>query len=252
MSAIYNIQHLPDIHPLPIGTMLPGGLEIVKVYNMKDMEKEILTKEDNIITSEPKLQEIDLESTNDNNKQIFGYNQFLFEEGFIDSDKNIVPDVMMSRDQTFENIPEVLELLYKPYKNYYYKIRYYNEKVYSPFLFNEWKKRYLNSYPDHVKDMKRGQLARYLNDSLQNEYINDEQKDKNTELLAQITGKNLRFFEVYDYSPRIKNLSDLEIDKMLQPYQHGGKKKKTKKKKTKKKKTKKKYKKNTKTRRRKV
>lgn len=243
MSAIYNIQHLPDIHPLPIGTILPDDSEIVKVYDMNNTDKVILTNINRVTTSEQKLKEIDLENTNYENKQIFGYNQFLFEEDIIDVNNKIMPDI----DGEVGDIPIILRDLYRPYNNYYYKIRNNNRTAFSKPKFEKWKTENLNGYPDDVKTMKRIPLFHYLRNK--HDYGDEEKKEINKLIISLQKSEN---FQAYDYVKIIKTLSDLDIDNILRQHQLGGKNKKTKKRKTKKRKTKKKSKKNTKTRRRKV
>lgn len=235
-------------HPLNLGTRLPDDSEIVKVYDMKNVNKAILTQENGVTTSEEKLKEIDLEDTNDENKQIFGYNQFLFEEGIIDVNKKIIPDY-----EDYDLPSSILEHLYRPYHKYYYKIRNNNRMSFSKPKFEKWKSENLNGYPDNVKAMRRIPLVHYLRGLLQKEdnysdeekNYSDEEKNKINDLINYLKkGSN---FNAFDYVKRIELLSDLDIDNISRQQQLGGKNKKTKKRKTKKK-----SKKNTKTRRRKV
>ena len=46
-------------HPLKLGTRLPDDSEIVKVYDMTNEDKAILTEKNGVTTSEEKLKEID-------------------------------------------------------------------------------------------------------------------------------------------------------------------------------------------------
>jgi hypothetical protein len=228
-------------HPLKIGTRLPDDSEIVKVYDMENEDKAILRQENGVTISEEKLKEIDLEDTNDENKQIFGYNQFLFEEGIIDVNNNKIPDYA-----DYSHPSSVLQHLYPPYLKYYYKIRNNNRMSFSNPKFEKWKSENLNGYPDNVKAMRRIPLVKHFRGLLQKEHnYSDEEKNKINDLINYLKkGSN---FNAFDYVKRIKLFSDLDIDNISRQQQLGGKKKKTKKRKTKKK-----SKKNTKTRRRKV
>lgn len=231
-------------HPLKLGTRLPDDSEIVKVYDMTNEDKAILTEKNGVTTSEEKLKEIELEDTNDENKQIFGYKQFLFEEGIIDNNNEINPDY----EEDYDIPSSILQDLYRPYHKYYYKIRNNNRMTFSKPKFEKWKSENLNDYPDNVKAMRRIPLVKYLGDLQNHSDSNDEEKINKEKINVLIDylkkGEN---FHAFDYVKRIEYLSDLDIDNILRQQRLGGKNKKTKKRKTKKK-----SKKNTKTRRRKV
>ena len=160
-------------HPLKLGTRLPDDSEIVKVYNMNNKVKAILTEENGVTTSKEKLKEIDLEDTNDENKQIFGYNQFLFEEGIIDVNNKIIPDY-----EDYDIPSSILQDFYRPYHKYYYKIRNNNRMTFSKPKFEKWKSENLNDYPDNVKSMRRIPLVNYLGDLQNHRDCSDEEKSK--------------------------------------------------------------------------
>tara|TARA_Y200000002_G_scaffold182699_1_gene150736 strand:- start:3324 stop:4124 length:801 start_codon:yes stop_codon:yes gene_type:complete len=251
------------IHPLPVGHKFPGDLEIVRVYNLSDEFSEyenIYTNENNpnLITTNQKLEEIDTTNTDEVNKLVFGFGQFLFEENFVQEDgtKKEGENAALFPEEDIDDIPEILATIYPDYDKYIYKIRDYNGKELSSSKFESFKEsnkdtikalhEYHKNNTDNADDnnkspyvsddmtrLKKNELRRMIGYVSRSEI--DDEKKPFSNLYRDLKETDLY---VYSYKPRITVVTDKQINKIKKQHQLAGKKRKSKKRKSKKRKSK--------------